>query len=163
MMVCFSVLAFWQRRFDLVLFDVVEEVVVVVVLGLVLFRTGGVVLSLVLTSASMAFEKALLVVDFEVEFGLVVFCKDEVESLDGAIVVESSSSLLRSIVESALVSLMEVKEESYSMKIDIQAAAARDSKPFLKNFCLEGMSFLISKIAFILVSFLRILKKLSAC
>ena len=81
--------------------------------------------------------------------------------LEGKIV--ESSSMLRSIVLLMPLFLLVEKEESISMKMETQAAAVRDLKPFLKFFCLEGMSFLISKIAFILVSLSRTLKKLSAC
>ena len=74
---------------------------------------------------------------------------------------ESSSLLVRSIVVLTLALPISVNDESISIKMETQVAAARDSKPFLKTFCFEGISFLISKIAFILISFSRILKKFS--
>ena len=97
-------------------------------------------------------------VDVDVDF-------DEVMLMmlsEGKVLV--SSLLVRSIVVLTFVLLwMFENEESISIKMDTQAAAVRDSNPFLKTFCFEGMSFLISKIAFILISFSRILKKLSVC
>ena len=75
----------------------------------------------------------------------------------------SFSLRVKSIVLLTLVFTLLENDESISMKIETQAAAARDSNPFLKTFCFEGMSFFISKIAFILTSFSRILKKFSVC
>ena len=114
-------------------------------------------------SASMALVMELSIED-ELDF-LVAFGEEfSVGLLEGRF-VEVSSSMLRSIVVLTLAfsfSLYE-NEESISMKMETQAATVRDSKPFLKIFCLEGSSFLISKIASILVSLFRTLKKISAC
>ena len=113
-------------------------------------------------SASMALVTELLIEDELVS--LVVGEEFLVGFMEGRF-VEVSSSMLKSIVVLTLAfsfSLYE-NEESISMKMETQAAAVRDSKPFLKIFCLEGSSFFISKIAFILVSLFRTLKKISAC
>ena len=100
----------------------------------------------------------VLAVDVDVDFDEVILMMLS----EGKLMV--SSLLVRSIVVLTFVLLwMFENEESISIKMDTQAAAVRDSNPFLKTFCFEGMSFLISKIAFILISFSRILKKLSVC
>ena len=106
--------------------------------------------------------ESVVVVGFVVEDVDVDF--DEVMLMmlsEGKVLV--SSLFVRSIVVLTFVLLMFENEEFISIKMETQAAAVSDSKPFLKTFCFEGMSFLISKIAFILISLSRILKKLSEC
>ena len=143
----------------------VVTVITLFVVLLVLFSD----VSVILLSASIAERKELLFVVVVVL--LVLFVSVSVVGIDGVGMFEgkfvlwssSSSSLHRSIVVLTLSFTTSSNDESISMKMDTHAAAARDLHPFLKNFCLDGISFLISKMAFILVSFSRISKKLSAC
>ena len=143
---------------------VLEEVEVVIVVTAMILLAPFSEVSLI-ASASIMDRKEVsfdVVVSFMLFASSVELRTDDVLGLfEGKFVC--SSSLHRSIVVLTLFSTVFLKEESISMKIETHAAAASDLNPFLKNLCLEGMSFFISKIAFILTSFSRTLKKLSEC